>query len=148
MLNTVSVGDIGESMAIVKFTKAQCSVSKPLTNNTRYDFIVDINKRLYRVQVKTTQFIKDSSVMEFAMKTTNYTKGNWSSNEYTSDEVDLFFFYCIENDWCGLYVVNGDIPKNISIRLVPAKNNQTKGINLAESFSFDRQIASLTQLVE
>lgn len=76
MLNTITLGDIGESIAIMQFTKAGSVVSKPLTNNARYDLIIEKNKKLYRVQVKTTQSVKDNSRMEFATKTTNYVKGS------------------------------------------------------------------------
>ena len=82
MLNTVSIGDIGEAQAIALFTKNQIPVSKPLTNNVRYDLIIEKNNKLYRVQVKSTANIKDGK-MEFATKTTNYTKGTWSSNHYS-----------------------------------------------------------------
>ena len=53
MLNTVSIGDLGESYAIMQFTQAQAIVSKPLTNNARYDLIIEYNGKLYRTQVKT-----------------------------------------------------------------------------------------------
>lgn len=144
MLNTVSVGDIGESVAIMNFIKNDFIVSKPLSNNARYDLIIEKNNILYKVQVKTTQNIKEKVKMDFALKTTNYSKGEWVSMGYTTKEIDLFFLYCIENDWCGLYIVNEDIPKNISIRLQPPKNNQVKGINLAENFEFKKQITLLT----
>ena len=71
MLNTVSIGDIGESIALTYFLKNNCIVSKPVSNNARYDFIVEIKEKLYKVQVKTTEHIKDGK-MEFATKTTNY----------------------------------------------------------------------------
>ena len=48
-MNTVSIGDIGEAMAIADFTKAGFGVSKPLSNNLRYDLIVDFNGNLYKV---------------------------------------------------------------------------------------------------
>lgn len=143
MLNTVSIGDIGESVAIMKFIKNGFTVSKPLSNNSRYDLIVEKNNILYKVQVKTTQNIKDEVKMDFALKTTNYSKGEWKSTGYTSNEIDLFFLYCIENDWCGLYIVNEDIPKNITVRLKPPKNNQIKGINLAENLEFENQLKKL-----
>ena len=94
MLNTVSIGDLGESYAIMKFTQAQAVVSKPLTNNARYDLIIEYNNKLYRIQVKTTGAIKDGK-MEFATKTTNYTKGNWKSTAYTIDEIDVFFLLSV-----------------------------------------------------
>lgn len=144
MLNTVTIGDIGEAQAIALFTKKQIPVSKPLTNNVRYDLIIEKDNKLYRVQVKSTANIKDGK-MEFATKTTNYTKGTWSSNHYSKNEVDLFFLYCLENDWCGLFIPdNEDIPTTLFIRTMPPKNNQKVGIRLMEDYSFDKQFASLT----
>ena len=139
MLNTVFIGDIGESMAQMKFIKENCIVSKPVSNNAKYDLIVEINQKLYRVQVKTTQFIKNGK-MEFATKTTNYSNGNWISNSYSTNEVDLFFLYCVENDWCGLFIPEeNNIPQNLSIRIDPPKNNQTKGIRLINDYDFHKQ---------
>ena len=144
MLNTVTIGDIGEAQAIALFTKKQIPVSKPLTNNVRYDLIIEKDNKLYRVQVKSTANIKDGK-MEFATKTTNYTKGTWSSNHYSKNEVDIFFLYCLENDWCGLFIPdNEDIPTTLFIRTIPPKNNQKVGIRLMEDYSFDKQFASLT----
>ena len=144
MLNTVTIGDIGEAQAIALFTKKQIPVSKPLTNNVRYDLIIEKDNKLYRVQVKTTANIKDGK-MEFATKTTNYTKGSWSSNHYSKNEVDIFFLYCLENDWCGLFIPdNEDIPTTLFIRTIPPKNNQKVCIRLMEDYSFDKQFASLT----
>lgn len=48
-------GNIGEARAIYEYTKLGYLVSKPLTNNTKYDLIVDDGETLKRVQVKTTQ---------------------------------------------------------------------------------------------
>lgn len=140
MLSTVSIGDIGESVAITSFVKKGCAVSKPLTNNARYDLIVDINNKLYKVQVKTTQNINDNK-MKFATRTTNYKEGSWQTNEYTLDEVDLFFLYCVENDWCGLFIPDPaeDIPKSIFIRTEMPKNNQKIGIHMIEDYDFDTQ---------
>jgi len=144
MLNTVTIGDMGEAQAIALFTKKQIPVSKPLTNNVRYDLIIEKDNKLYRVQVKSTANIKDGK-MEFATKTTNYTKGTWSSNHYSKNEVDIFFLYCLENDWCGLFIPdNEDIPTTLFIRTIPPKNNQKVGIRLMEDYSFDKQFASLT----
>lgn len=143
MLNTVSLGDLGESYAIMKFTQAQAIVSKPLTNNARYDLIIEKNSKLYRVQVKTTNAIKDGK-MEFATKTTNYSKGGWKSNTYTHNEVDLFFLYCVENNWCGLYIpTEQEIPQTLTIRLDPPKNNQKIGIRLANDYNFETQYGAL-----
>ena len=69
----------------------------------------------------TTGAIKDGK-MEFATKTTNYTKGHWKSTSYTTDKIDVFFLYCAENNWCGLYIPSeGAITQSLTIRLEPPK---------------------------
>lgn len=150
-MNTVGVGDIGEMVAITKFTKEGFVVSKPLSNVARYDFIVEIQNKLYRVQVKATEYTKDEGAkMNFSTKTTNYEKGHWKNKRYSLEEVDLFFLYCLENDWSGLFIPKDleEIPSTISLRLTPSKNNQVKGINFAKDYEFDKQLGLLTQLVE
>ena len=142
MSENVFIGDIGEQIAICMFVKSYFTVSRPITNNSKYDFIVDINNKLYKVQVKTTKSLKNN-VMHFSTKTTNYIKGKWKSTSYKIDEVDLFFLYCMENNWCGLYIPEGKIVTDIIIRMNKPKNNQKKGIRLAEDFSFEKQILNL-----
>lgn len=142
MLNTVSIGDVGEQYAALMFSKKNCVVSKPLTNNARYDLVVEINNKLYRVQVKSTESVKDGKMI-FATKTTNYTKGSWSSNHYSLNEVDMFFLYCQENDWCGLYIPEEEICTQLTIRTELPKNNQRVGIKLAEDYSFEKQFGVL-----
>lgn len=145
MLNTVSIGDIGESIALTKFLKNDCVVSKPVSNNARYDFVVEICGKLYKVQVKTTEHIKDGK-MEFATKTTNYRKGSWESIRYSADEIDIFFLYCLENDWCGLYFPEeNQVLTALTLRLEPTRNNQTKGIRFAKDYEFEKQFISITQ---
>lgn len=86
--------------------------------------------------------------MIFSTKTTNYVKGKYSSNVYTSDEVDMFYLYHLENDWRGLYIVGkGEtIPVEMKMRLTPPKNGQTKGIKMAVDFEFSNQIKKLKNI--
>lgn len=140
-MNTVLVGDIGESVAIAAFTKAGLVVSKPLSNNAKYDLIIELNNKLYKVQVKSTNSIKNDK-MYFATKTTNYSKGSWSSNTYTKEDVDIFFLYCLENDWAGLFFIEDSTsaPINITLHLATPKNGQKANIRLAEDYTFAKQI--------
>ena len=114
-MNTVGIGDVGEAIAVVEFTQQGFMVSKPLSNNARYDLIVDKDNKLYRVQVKTTQSIKD---------------GN------------LFFLYCVENGWKGLFNVQEveQIPTELKMRVEPTKNGQRIGIRFAEDYEFHKQL--------
>lgn len=144
-MNTVTIGDIGEAIAISEFTKKGCIVSKPLSGNARYDLIIEYNHKLYRVQVKTTNEIKEEVKMVFATRTINYNKGSWQSIEYTSNDIDVFFLYCLENNWCGLYFgeEDGKFNKQITLRLQPTKSNQVKGTKLADDYNFETQFLKL-----
>ena len=138
-MNTILIGDIGEAMAIADFTKKSAIISKPLSNNARYDFIADINNQIYRVQVKATTSIKEDK-MVFSTKTTNYIQGQHKSTPYTKEEIDMFYLYCFENDWRGLFILNEEVsPVELKIRLTPAKNGRVKGIRMAEDFEFNKQ---------
>ena len=145
-MNTVDIGDLGEIVAIMKFTKAGCVVSKPLSNNARYDLVVDYNNKLYKIQVKTTTKIQENMSMTFATKTTNYTKGSWASNQYTKDDIDGFFLYCSENEWCGLYFgdEDGTFKQSLTIRLKPSKSGQVKNIRMADQYEFNHQLNLLS----
>ena len=102
-VTSIHAGDIGESVGIEVFTKAGFIVSKPLTSNVKYDFIADYGGRLFKVQVKTTKKENDYGSMSFNLRSTNLVKGKWCSHVYTKNDVDLFFLYCIETDWIGIY---------------------------------------------
>ena len=53
MLNTHFRGEITELQVAEAFLALGYQVCKPLVSDSRYDFIVDINHQLYRIQVKT-----------------------------------------------------------------------------------------------
>jgi hypothetical protein len=68
--------------------------------------------------------------------------------QISQDEIDMFFLYCLENEWCGLYFSNEtiNIPVELNIRITPPKNGQKTGIRFAETYSFDKQIELLKTL--
>ena len=53
-----SIGDYSESLFIFKCIQNNFVVCKPFSQNSRYDFIIDVKNSLYRVQVKCTNFIR------------------------------------------------------------------------------------------
>lgn len=52
--NTKIQGSIGLGQAIAYFTKAGYTVSIPLNDSQDYDLVVEIDEKLYKIQVKTT----------------------------------------------------------------------------------------------
>lgn len=122
-INTHMIGDIGEGYALAKFTEHNIKVSIPFSMNLPYDYIIDVDGKLYKIQVKTTEKIIDDKKMKFHVCRTNpNTKERIG---YDNTEIDYFFLYCLENKWCGIIDVNEVLSKEITIYLdFPRNFNQ------------------------
>lgn len=67
--NTKKQGDAGLGIAIGWFTMKGYTVSIPLTDSQDYDLVVEINKVLRKIQVKTTFFkIRSSYQVNLSIK--------------------------------------------------------------------------------
>lgn len=109
--------------------------------NMPYDYVIDVDGRLYKIQVKTTEKIKDGKRMLFHTCRTNpNTKRRIF---YQPNEIDYFFLYCIENDWCGIIDVH-DTPKDcLSLYLKPVSSYNSQNVRYADSYEFDYKINEL-----
>ena len=103
--NTKIQGCIGLGQAIAYFTKMGYTVSSPLNDSQDYDLVVEINKKLYKVQVKTTT-IKSSSgyYQPYIRQTCKNTRRNYTKSA-TELEYD-YLFVTTDN------LENWFIPKN------------------------------------
>jgi hypothetical protein len=124
-------GEITEQQVAIEFLKLGYLVSKPLVQSSRYDFIVDINHKLYKIQVKTGT-PKEDSYIEFATSTSHTNTKGTLNLTYSADDVDYFATmydgqcYLVPQEVCG--------KRNQRLRLVPTKNGQTKGVTFAKDY--------------
>lgn len=117
-MNTKQQGDIGVAIAIAYYTRKGCGVSVPLTDNLRYDLVIDDGAKLNRVQVKCTRHQKGSA-LELALRTTGGNQSwNKTSKTISEDEVDLVFGYAITTDTMYEFPVKF-IAGKASLRLGP-----------------------------
>ena len=140
MLNSHFIGEITEQQVVLEFLKLGILVSKPLVQSSRYDFIVDINNNLYKIQVKTGTF-KEDSYLEFATSTSHTNTQGTLNISYSADDVD--FFATIYNGQCYLIPYNLCGKRTQRIRFVPTKNNQTVGVLFAKDFRLEDIIKTL-----
>lgn len=76
--NTKIQGSIGLGQAIACFTKLGYIVSVPLNDSQDYDLIVEIDNRLYKVQVKTVTYKNESgNYQPFIRKMCKNTKKSY-----------------------------------------------------------------------
>jgi hypothetical protein len=133
-------GEITEQQVAIEFLKLGYLVSKPLVQSSRYDFIVDINHKLYKIQVKTGT-LKEDSYIEFATSTSHTNTKGTLNLTYSADDVDYFATmhegqcYLIPQEICG--------KRNQRLRLIPTKNGQTKGVTFAKDYLLKDMIERL-----
>ena len=84
------------------FTSLGYNVSIPLGEDCRYDFIVDIENELYRIQVKTCH--EEENGIEFKTKSSYLTSQGSVSVGYSENDIDYFATYY--NNKCYLVPVN------------------------------------------
>lgn len=130
-LSSHFIGEITEQQVVLEFLKLGYLISKPLVQSSRYDFIVDVNHNLYKIQVKTGS-LKEDAYIEFATSTSHTnTKGTLNLN-YSSDDVD--FFATMYNGECYLVPFDVCAKRSQRLRIIPTKNGQVKGITFAKDY--------------
>ena len=98
VINSKQQGDVGLGQAIAYFTLQGYTVSIPLNDSQEYDLIVDDNKKISRVQVKTTFHKKKSGIYEVGLRTCG---GNQSFNTikyFNHSKVEILFVVCENGD--------------------------------------------------
>lgn len=141
MLSSHFIGEITEQQVALAFLQLGILVSKPLVQSSRYDFVVDINSKLYKIQVKTCHLVTDASGIEFATSTSHTNTQGTLNLSYSANDVD--FFATIYNNQCYLipYALCGKRAQKL--RLVPTKNGQTSGILFAKDYYLENIIQTL-----
>ena len=139
MYDSKKKGNLTEMQCMSAFIENNCSVSIPYGDNSKYDFIADVNGRLLKIQVKTASKRDDESI-KFSCRTTHVNCSGVKNVKYNSDDVDFFATYW--NRTCYLVPVN-ECSAEKTLRFGAPKNGQTKGICLAENYRLDYQLNNI-----
>ena len=143
-MNTLSshfIGEITEQQVAIEFLKLGILVSKPLVQSSRYDFIIDVNHRLYKVQVKTSTPRENNAYIQFATSTSHTNTQGTLNLTYSEEDVD--FFATMYENQCYLIPQNECGKRNQRLRLVPTLNGQTKGVMFAKDYHLEDVINAL-----
>ena len=133
-------GEITEQQVAIEFLKLGILVSKPLVQSSRYDFIVDIHNKLYKIQVKTGIY-KEDAYLSFSTSTSHTNTQGTKNMSYTIEDVD--FFATMYEGQCYLIPFSICGKRAQKIRFKPTKNNQTKGILFAKDYKLEDMIKTL-----
>lgn len=137
--NTQLTGALTEQKCFVKCIEMGYSISKPLFDNERYDFILDTGKSLLKIQIKTSHW-KDAEKSSFIFNcySQHATSTGYKRMKYTKNEIDFFMterdgiFYLYPAPEVGI--------KEKTLRVLPTKSGQTKNISFAKDYVFEEVI--------
>lgn len=132
-------GILTEETLKLWFLKQGYSVSVPIGDDDRYDFIVDFNGKLIKMQSKTSNLTRTVNCLNFATASIRYNSSGSNRIKYNSNEID--YFCTIHPETNQVYIVPVGICGNeCNLRLIPPKNNNFKGVKMAVDFEGEKMI--------
>lgn len=140
-MNTHFQGKTTEMQVALAFIQKGYQVSQPLISDSRYDFIVDINSQLLRLQVKTCRIFESEGYIDFATSSSHTNTQGTINHSYTDKEIDYFAtFY---NNQCYIISVNECGSRSQRLRITPPKNGNQRGSKMLENYTIDKFLETL-----
>lgn len=139
MLNSKQKGNITEIECMLAFLKLGYNVLTPYGDCERYDFVVDINGKLLKIQVKTSSDSHiDEGYIEFRCANKTTRNGQFIRHSYDKKQIDYFMTSYNEKSYL-IPVEECSIEKK-RLRFSPPKNGQIKGITFAEEYELEKVV--------
>ena len=140
-LTSKQKGNLTELQCLTAFMEQGCGVSIPYGDNSKYDFIADVNGKLLKIQVKTSS-LKDDGAIMFSCRTTHVNCAGVKNERYRADEIDFFATYW--NNQCYLIPV-AECSVEKTLRFIPPKSGQLKGISFAKDYLLVDQLQKIKE---
>lgn len=131
IMNTKEIGNLTELQCITGLYELGCDISIPFGNSQKYDLIMDYKGHLYKVQVKHSKD-HEGEYLTFKTRWQGHNASGYTQTSYTKNDID--FFATWYNGIIYLIPVEECSGAEKSLRLVPTKNGQVKGINFAKDY--------------
>jgi hypothetical protein len=138
-------GNAAELAIAAEAARLGLSVFAPLTEHERYDLILGVVGRLLRIQCKWGWSDGETITVQLASSRHTATRG-YVRSTYSSAEVDAIAVYCDETRCCYLIPIERAAGVGrLTLRLVPARNNQRAALNFAADYEFSGAVAQLEE---
>lgn len=108
------LGDIAELKFMVLMREMGYIVSKPMSHHSRYDFVIDMDDDMKRVQVKSTNY-RVKTIKDDAYVCHSYSRN--SKKRYLSSEIDFISAYVPNHE--AWYMIPVHEIKSENIKLYP-----------------------------
>ena len=137
MKDPKQIGNLTELRCLSAFYEMGYSVSIPYGENSRYDFIADINNTLIRVQVKTSQSKDNGKSYIFSCRSSRTNGKRTINKKYSKEEIDYFATFI--NGKCYIVPVE-ECSTTKCIRFEQCGNNQKTNVNLEKNYRIENQL--------
>ena len=142
MQENIKKGLLTELQCELDFTNLGYVVSKPITADSRYDYIVDINGRLLKIQCKTgAAYDAEETAFSFLCCSTNWNTK--SLHSYNKDEID--YYYIVFKDKSYLFPVELGNKKTKILRLSTKNKGNQCTITWAKDYEFNKVMEELVE---
>lgn len=131
-MHTVQKGDLSVAMITAKFLRCGFVVLRPVTELSRYDLVIDRGNGFERIQCKTGRLRNGSVRFNTASSLAHHRKGN--SRFSYEGQIEAFGVYCPDNDEVYIVPVGVTGKAECVLRIDPARNGQSNGVNLASVY--------------
>ena len=141
-MGTQIQGNTTELKCFLKCVENGFTISKPVFDNARYDFLLDSGTKIYKIQIKTSRWMdEEHSRFEFNGYSQHSTGDGNKRMKYTNKEIDFFMTERDGEFYLYPATENGFSVK--SLRVIPPKSGQTKNIDYAKDYLFEEVSKSL-----
>ena len=139
--NTIK-GTLTELQCQKDFIQHGILVSQPIVQDSKYDFIVDLKDKLYRIQCKSSSLSSDKKFITLKTKSTNIR--TMKDTYYTKDDID--FFYTCHQGVSYLIPVENSGNGETKLRFVSNQPNNPN-IRWASDYEFDLMLQKIKEEV-
>lgn len=140
-MNSKQLGNITEVQAMLGFLQLGYNVLTPYGDCERYDFVADVNGKFVKIQVKSSKVSDDGTKFSFNTASTHYSDGKCVHHSYSKEDID--YFATVYDNQVYLIPVEECSTRSQSLRLIPAKNGQTRGVKWAKDYRLEEVIKEL-----
>jgi len=137
-MDKILKGDLSKAFVIAKLLKAGYKVLEPVSENSRYDLIVDINGKFARIQVKTIYYKNDMQVYEMVCYSTTRRNKMHIKTKYTPKEVDFIIGYNLDNDEVYTFPIKDIAGRNQILFRKIRRANQYNPLNVKNYLGFTK----------
>lgn len=139
MLNTKQAGNITEVECMLSFLRLGYNVLQPYGDCERYDFVVDIKGKFYKIQCKSSKLDKQGDTFTFSCRSSHRVHGKCKNEHYSKEYCDFFATTCLGK--CYL-VPQSECGSYKRLRLCSAKKLDAN-IKLASNYELSKIIEQM-----